>query len=81
MERHAIVAIVILTLVLGGSSVFFSTVGGNAVSPSIQLSVWPIQFGVGLACWLSSYGYAILKEKRMLFLWAGAGLLCVLGWE
>jgi multicomponent Na+:H+ antiporter subunit D len=80
MERHAIVAIVILTLVLGGSSVFFSTVGGNAVSPSIQLSVWPIQFGVGLACLaLLFIGYAILKEKRMLFLWAGAGLLCVLG--
>jgi multicomponent Na+:H+ antiporter subunit D len=24
-------------------------------------------------------GYAIFKERRMLFLWAGAGLLCVLG--
>jgi len=80
MERHAIVAIVILTLVLGGSSVFFSTVGGNAVSPSIQLSVWPIQFGVGLACLALLFtGYAIFKERRMLFLWAGAGLLCVLG--
>jgi multicomponent Na+:H+ antiporter subunit D len=74
------VAIVVLTLILGGLSVFFSTAGGNAVSPSIQLSVWPIQLGVGLACLaLLFIGYAILKEKRMLFLWAGAGLLCVLG--
>ena len=80
MERHAIVAIVVLTLILGGLSVFFSTAGGNAVSPSIQLSIWPIQLGVGLACLaLLFIGYAILKEKRMLFLWAGAGLLCVLG--
>ena len=80
MERHAIVAIVVLTLILGSLSVFFSPAGGNAVSPSIQLSVWPIQFGVGLACLALLFtGYTILKERRILFLWASTGLLCILG--
>ena len=80
LDKHAILAIVVLALTLASLAGFFSPAGGNVVSPSIQFSVWPIQFGVALACLALLFtGYAILKERRILFLWAGTGLLCVLG--
>ena len=80
LERHAISGIVVLALILASLAVFFSPAGGNPVFPPIQFSVWPIQFGVALACLALLFtGYAILKERRMLSLWAGAGLLCVFG--
>ena len=80
LERHAIMAIVVLAVILSGLAGFFSPAGGNPVSLPIPLSVWPIQFGVGLACLaLLLSGYTTLQERRTLPLWAGAGLLCVLG--
>lgn len=80
LERNAIATIVVLAFIVASLAGFFSPTGGNPSSPPIQLSVWPIQFGVGLACLALLFtGYAILKERRMLSLWAGAGLLCVLG--
>jgi multicomponent Na+:H+ antiporter subunit A len=80
LERYAISAIVILALILACLAGFFSSAGRNPVSLLFHLSVWPISFGVGLACLALIFtGYATLKERRMLPLWAGAGLLCVLG--
>ena len=80
LERHAIVAIIVVTLILAGFAGFFSPAGGTAVPPFIQLSVWPIQFGLGLACLALLFTcYAIMKERKMLYLYAGAGFLCVLG--
>ena len=80
LERHALLAVGVLALILASLAVLFSPAGGNPVSPPIQFSLWPIQFGVGLACLALLFtGYTILKDRRMLLLWAGAGFLCVLG--
>ncbi len=80
LEKHAITAIVLLALILASLAGFFFPVGGNSISPFVQFSFWPIQFGVGLACLALFFaGYAVLKEHKMLPLWAGAGLICISG--
>jgi len=79
LESHAAAAIPIIALVVAGLAWSFSGAGGTVASSAVQAPVQPIRFGVGLACLaLLFIGYACLKDRRVLPLWAGAGLLSVL---
>jgi len=79
-ERHAGTAMPVLALIVAGLAWFFSSAGANPASAAVQAPLWPIRFGVALACVaLLFIGYAGLKDRHMLPLLAGAGLLSVLG--
>jgi multicomponent Na+:H+ antiporter subunit A len=80
LEKHAAVVIPFLALIVAGLAWFFSSDGETATSSPVQAQVWPIKVGIGLACLaLLAIGYACLKKRRGLLLWAGAGLLSILG--
>jgi multicomponent Na+:H+ antiporter subunit A len=79
LERRAAASIAVLALIVGSLAWYFSGAGGIAASSAAEAPVWPIRLGVGLACLaLLFIGYAGLKDRGMLPLWAGAGLLSVL---
>jgi len=79
LERHASALIPVFALIVAGLAWSFSGAGGTLASSAVQAPVRPILFGVGLACLgLLFIGYAGLKDRTMLPLWAGAGLLSVL---
>ena len=79
IEKRAAAAIPVLALIVAGLAWCFSGADGTVVSSTVQAPVRLIRFGVGLACVaLLFIGYAGLKDRRMLPLWAGAGLLSVL---
>lgn len=80
LEDRASAAILVLALIVAGLAAAFSPAAVVSDSSPVQTPVWPIQFGAGLACAaLLFIGYAGPKNRRMLPLWAAAGILSVLG--
>jgi len=54
LERHAIVAIIVVTLILAGFAGFFSPAGGTAVPPSFNCRSGRFNLGWAWRVWLSS---------------------------